>query len=84
LREHDLIERHNEGQLRGLLTHLREVDPSEIERLFHLFFENKGLSTLKCLLVPIQPKKEINLEIMDLVAEALKEMKEGEIRTLSS
>jgi len=84
LREHDLIERHDEGQLRGLLTHLREVDPSEIESLFHLFFEKKGFSTLKCLLVPIQPKKEIDPEIMDLVAEVLREMKEGEVRTLSS
>ncbi len=83
LREHDLIERHREEELRGTLAHLREVDPSEIERVFQLFFENKGFLNLKCLLIPVHPKNEIDPEGMDLFDKILKEMKAGEVRTLA-
>ncbi len=81
LREHDLIERHRGEELRGTLAHLKEVDPSEIERVFRLFFENKGFLSLKCLLIPVHPKKEIDPEGMDLFDKILKEMKVGEVRT---
>ena len=83
LREHDLIERYQDDELRGVLAHLREVDPAEIEKVFRLFLEKGGLSNLKCLLIPVHPKKEIDLERMGLVAEVLKKMNEGEVRTLS-
>jgi len=83
LREHDLMERYKDDELRGALAHLREVDPSEIERVFRLFFDKGGLSNLRCLLVPVHPKQEVDPEGMDLIARILNEMKAGEIRTLS-
>jgi hypothetical protein len=83
LREHDLIERYQEDELRGVLAHLREVEPAEIEKVFRGFFEKAGLSNLKCLLIPVHPKEEIDLERMGLAAEVLKEMNVGEVRTLS-
>jgi len=83
LREHDLIERHSEREVRGLFTHLREVDPLEIERVFRLFFEKKGFLNLRCVLIPIHPQKDIDPGEMDRVARILKEMGEGEIRTVS-
>ncbi len=36
LREHDILERYGREELRGVLAHLREVDPLEIERLFQI------------------------------------------------
>ena len=82
-REHDIIERHDEKELRGVLTHLSEILPSEIAKLFHRLLERGGFSNLKCLLMPVQPEEELNTERMDLIERTLEEMKEGEVRTLS-
>jgi len=83
LREHDFIERYDPMELRGVLTHLRQIDPSEIERLIHRLLEERGFSTLKSLLFSVQPHQDLDLEGMDWIEKTLKEMKEGEIRTLS-
>jgi hypothetical protein len=83
LREHDLMERYDESHLRGVFTHLKEVHPSEIERVFRVFFEKKGLLTLRCVLIPVYPQNVMDSGEMDRVTEILKEMKEGEIRTFS-
>ena len=83
LREHDFIERYDPKELRGVLTHLRQIDPSEIERLIHRLLEERGFSTLKSLLFSVQPHQDLDLEGMDWIEKTLKEMKEGEIRTLS-
>ena len=82
-REYDLMERHGEKEVRGVLTHLREVDPSEIEGLIHRLLESRGLSKLRCLLLPVQPHHELELKAMELIEKTLEEMKEGEVRTLS-
>ena len=83
LREHDQIERYHGKELRGVLAHLRDVDPSEIERLFQLLFEKTKILDLKCVLIPIYPHKDIDPGEIDSVAEILKEMKGGEVRTIS-
>ena len=83
LREHDLLERYHEKELRGVLTHLREIDPSEIERFIHHLLESRGFSNLKSLLLSVQPHRDLNFERADLIEKILEEMKEGEVRTLS-
>jgi hypothetical protein len=83
LREHDFIERYDHNELRGVLAHLRQIDPSEVERLIHRLLEERGFSTLKSLLLSVQPHQDLDLEGMDLIERTLEEMKEGEIRTLS-
>lgn len=83
LREHDFIERYDPRELRGVLTHLREIDPSEIERLIRRLLEERGFSTLKSLLFSVQPHRDLDLEGMDWIEKTLKAMKQGEIRTLS-
>ncbi|HSB07127.1 MAG TPA: hypothetical protein VLK23_18265, partial [Thermodesulfobacteriota bacterium] len=82
--EHDIMERHDKTELRGVLTHLREILPSEIEKLFQRLLEKGGFFNLKCLLMPIQPQEELITERMDLIERTLEEMKEGEVRTLST
>jgi hypothetical protein len=82
LREHDLMERHDERELRGVLTHLREVDPSEIEALIRRLLEKFGFSNLKSLLLHVRPHEDLELRGTELISKALEEMKEGEVRTL--
>ena len=82
LREHDLMERHDERELRGVMTHLREVDPSEIEALIRRLLEKLGFSNLKSLLMHVRPHEDLELKGTELISKTLEEMKEGEVRTL--
>ncbi len=83
LREHDLLERYHEKELRGVLAHLREIDSSEIESLIHGLLGSRGFANLKSLFLSVQPHPDLNFERMDLIEKILEEMKEGEVRTLS-
>ena len=83
LREHDILERYDKDELRGILTHLREIHPSEVERIFDRLKEVKGYSELKCLLIPIRGERDLGVDLPGLVEKAIKEMAPGELRTLS-
>ncbi|MEW6374289.1 MAG: hypothetical protein AB1502_00675 [Thermodesulfobacteriota bacterium] len=83
LREHDVIERYGRGEIRGVLTHLRKIHPSEAEQLFQRFMEAKGFSNLKCLLLPIHSRKDLEGPLWDRIKTTLQEMAEGEVRRLS-
>jgi hypothetical protein len=83
-REHDVIERYRSDELRGILTHLREVQPGEVEKIFERFNTIKGYSSLKCLLIPIRSQKDYESDIIVLIEKAFGEMTEGEMRTLSA
>jgi hypothetical protein len=82
-REHDLIERYSPEEVRGVLAHLRKVDPTEVEKKFQQFMESQGLVKLKCLLLPIHSSKDLEGDLLKLIKTALHEMSEGELRTLS-
>lgn len=83
LREHDIIERSGKNELRGVMTHLRKADSSAVEKMFQHFIENRGLTKLKCLLLPIYTQKDLEVDISYLIKTTLQEMKEGEVKTLS-
>jgi hypothetical protein len=83
LREHDIIERYGPEEIRGVLTHLRKVDPLEMEKKFQQFMESKGLTKLKCLLLPIHSPKDLEGNRSDLVRTTLQEMNEGKPKILS-
>ena len=83
LREHDLIERYHEKELRGVYTHLREISPSEIEGVFRSLLERERLPHLKCLLIWVQPHQDMNPEAIGSIDSILQDLKEGEIRTVS-
>jgi len=82
-REHDILERYSPEEVRGVLVHLRKVDPMEMEKKFQQFMESKGLVKLKCLLLPIHSSKDLEGDLLKLIKAALHEMAEGELRTLS-
>jgi hypothetical protein len=84
LREHDIVERYDEDELRGILTHLREIQPFEVERIFDRLKQVDGYSELKCLLVPIYSEKDLKVDVAVLVEKTINEMAPGEIKTLST
>jgi hypothetical protein len=83
LREYDIQERFTKDELRGALTHLREVSPSEAEKVIRRFAESSKFSKLKCLLLSIQSQKDLEKEILGSTKNILQVMAEGEVRTLS-
>lgn len=83
LREHDIIERYSQEEVRGALAHLRKVDPYEVEKKFQQFMESSGLAKLKCLFLPIHSPKDLDVDLLKLIKTALQEMTDGELRTLS-
>jgi len=82
LREHDIIERFGVDELRGVFTHLREISPSEVEKMIQRFMEGSSFSKLKCLLLPIQSQQDLHADVSDVIEKTLQEMREGEVRTL--
>jgi restriction endonuclease Mrr len=83
LREHDIIERSGSDELRGVLTHLRKVDPSEVEKMFQRLMESMGFKKLKCLLLSIHSHKDFEGDLSGLIKTTLQEMTEGGVKTLS-
>jgi hypothetical protein len=83
LREHDIIERYSQEEVRGILAHLRTVDLNEVKKRFQLFMESQGLTELKCLLLPIHSPKDFEGDLLKSIEITLKEMAQGELRTLS-
>lgn len=82
LREHDIIERYAQDELHGLITHLREVSPVELEKIFQQMFEGVDLSKLKCLLVPVHSPKDLEGDRFNLVKKTLEEMEAGKVKLL--
>jgi hypothetical protein len=83
LREHDIIERYDQEEVRGVLAHLRKVGPLVVEKKFQQFMESKGLVKLKCLFLQIQSPRDLEGDLLELIKTTLQEMTEGELRTLS-
>jgi hypothetical protein len=83
LREHDLLERYGQKEIRGVLVHLKKVNPPEVERVFHRMMENSDMKKLKCLLMPIQSAKDLEGNVLNLIHSTLQQMMEGELRTIS-
>jgi len=81
--EHDIIERYARDELHGLLAHLREVDPLEVEKKFKEFMGRQEFSKLKCLLLSIHSPKNLVGDVLGLIKKALHGMREGEVKTLS-
>jgi len=83
LREYDIIERYTEEEFRGALTHLKEVPPSEMERVISRFVDSSEFLKLKCLLLRIRSQKDLGKEIIASTENVLRVMGTGEVRTLS-
>ncbi len=83
LREHDIEERFAKDQLRGALTHLKDISLSEVGRVIRRFTAGSEFSKLKCLSFSIQSQKDLQKETLSSAENILQEMAEGEVRILS-
>jgi hypothetical protein len=82
-REYDITERYKEDEFRGALTHLRDISPSEVEKVLRRFADTSEFLRLKCLLLSIQSQKDLKKEIVRSTENILNVMGEGEVRVLS-
>jgi len=83
LREHDILERYGQEEIRGVLVHLKKVNLPEIERVFRRIMENRGLRKLKCLLMSIHSPKDLEGDLLNLIHTTLRQIAEGELKTIS-
>ncbi len=81
-REYDITERYKEDEFRGALTHLREISPSEVEKVIRRFADSEFLK-LKCLHLRIQSQRDLKKETIRSIENILQAMEAGEIRLLS-
>jgi hypothetical protein len=82
LREHDIQERRTREELRGVLTHLREISPVEAEGVIRRFMGNSAAPRIKGLLFPIQSLEDLGRQILGSADSILKGMMNGEVRTI--
>ncbi len=64
LREYDIKERLTREELRGALTHLREISYSEVEAILRRFADTGEFSRLRCLLFTVQSQQDLGREIL--------------------
>jgi Zn-finger protein len=82
-REHDIMERYARDELHGLLAHLKEIDPLEVEKKFKEFMGSGEFSKLKCLLFSVHSPKNVEGDLLGLIKKTLQGMREGELKTIS-
>ncbi len=82
LREYDIKERYAKDELRGALTHLREISFTEVEEVIRRFMGNTELSALKCLLLSVQSEEDLGKNTLFSAEGILKQMASGEVRTV--
>jgi hypothetical protein len=82
LREYDIKERYAKDELRGVLTHLREISAAEVEGVIKRYIDSREVPILKCLLLWIQSQEDLGKETLGSADTILKEMTRGEVRTL--
>ncbi len=83
LREYDIVERYRKEEFRGALTHLKEISPSEVQKVIRRFADRSEFLKMKCLLLPIQSQKDLKKEIVRSTENILNVMEVGEVRVLS-
>ncbi len=82
-REYDITERYKEDEFRGALTHLKEISPSEVQKVIRRFADSSEFLKLKCLLLRIQSQNDLKKETVRSAENILQRMGEGEVRVLS-
>jgi hypothetical protein len=82
LREYDIRERCTKEELRGALTHLREISLAEAEGVIRRFMGSSGVSRTKGLLFSIQSQEDLGREILGSADNILKGMMNGEVKTI--
>lgn len=81
LRKYDIAERYDPGELRGALTHLREISASEAVHAIRRLIENSEFSKPKCLLLSVRSQRDLEKEALGIPEKYLQTMTPGEVKT---
>ena len=81
LRQHDIAERYDTQEIRGMLTHLREMSLAEKENVVRRFKEDQGFSKIRCLLFSVQSHEDFQEEVFKTTERILEQIGEGEMKT---
>ena len=84
VRSHDIQERYGDEELRGALTHLREISGPEVEQILRRVAGSERVCKLKCLIFPIRSPKDFGKEVFGIMERTIEEIGEGEMRTFSA
>jgi hypothetical protein len=82
LREYDIRERFTKEELRGALTHLREISLAEAEDVIKRFIGSSEVPRIKGLLFSIQSEEDLGKAILGSADNILKGMRNGEVKTI--
>ena len=82
-REYDITERYKEDEFRGALTHLKEISPSEVQKVITRFVGSSEFLKMKCLLLPVRSQKDLKKEVIASTDKVLQVMATGEVKILS-
>lgn len=63
LRDYDIKERLSREELRGALTHLKDVSPSEVESILRRFTKSSDFSELRCRIFTIRSQQDLEKKI---------------------
>jgi hypothetical protein len=77
-----MTERYKQYELRGAITHLRELSPSEVQKVIRRSAGTSEFSRVKCLLLRIQSQNDFKKETIRSTGDILQRMGEGEVRVL--
>ncbi len=80
LRKHDIKERYATDELRGVLTHLKEISLIEAAMVIKRFVDSREAAKLKCLLFSIRSQEDLRKEIIGSANNILTGMASGEVR----
>jgi len=83
VREYDIKERYAKNELRGALTHLRQISAAEVEGVIRRLVGGHEVPEFKCLLFFIQSQADLEKETLRSSDTVLKGMMRGEVRTLA-
>jgi len=80
LREYDIKERYAMDELRGVLTHLREISLTEAAMVIKRFVDSREAPKLKCLLFSIRSQEDLGKEILGSANDLLRGTTSGQLR----
>jgi hypothetical protein len=80
-REHDIIERFSAGEVRGVLTHLRQVLTEDVVNIFRRLITSR-FSEVVCILVRLQSPDHLGGHLLQYLDRMAEEMRPGQIRSV--
>jgi hypothetical protein len=80
-REHDIVERFSAAEVRGVLTHLRDVATDDVVNIFRRLI-TKQFSEVICILVRLQSPDHLGEHLLQYIDRMAAAMRPGQVRSV--